>query len=156
MRESGFTLIELMITMVILAILLSLGVPSFQSVIARNNVASAASVLSASLSLARSEAIKRGTTVTVCKSSDGSSCVTSGDWSQGWIMLVTVSNPIRVYQTPAGNVSLGVGPNQITFSAIGQANAAVSFDACKSGVNRKTVELSLSGRVRVAEGSQCS
>jgi type IV fimbrial biogenesis protein FimT len=156
MQQRGFTLIELMITVAILGVLLALAVPSFQGTIARNNVASAASMLSASLSLARSEAVKRGASVTVCKSANASTCVTSGDWSQGWIMFVTAGTPLRVYEPPTGGVTLGVGPNQIVFTATGFANAAASFDACKAGVSRRTVQLSASGRVRVVEGSQCS
>lgn len=156
MQQRGFTLIELLITVAILGVLLALAVPSFQNTIARNNVASAASVLSASISLARSEAVKRGANVTLCKSANLSTCVSSGDWSQGWIMYVTVGVPLRVYEPPPGGVTLGAGPNTIVFSATGSANAATSFDACKPGINRRTVQLSASGRVRVVEGSQCS
>lgn len=87
-REAGVTLIELMVSLVVLVILLMLVAPSFESLMATNKVRSTASELETALAEARSQAIRLGKRVTVCKSSDGSDCTTSGDWSQGWISFV--------------------------------------------------------------------
>ncbi len=87
----GFTLIEFMIALVLLVILVTIAVPSFTSLIERNRITSSLENLYHDLMLARSEAIKRNSRVTMCKSSitdDGSpTCTTSGDWGQGWIVF---------------------------------------------------------------------
>lgn len=83
--SSGFTLIELMVTIALAAILMALAAPSFSATIASNRLSAQTSDLITSLNAARSESIRRGRRVTVCKSVDGSSCATEGDWSTGWI-----------------------------------------------------------------------
>jgi type IV fimbrial biogenesis protein FimT len=83
--ERGYTLIELMITVSILAVLTMVALPSFQEAFLSNRLASFGNTFSASVQLARSEAIKRNARVVLCKSTDGASCTTSGDWAGGWM-----------------------------------------------------------------------
>jgi type IV fimbrial biogenesis protein FimT len=83
----GFTLVELMVTISVLAVLMAVGIPSFQGVIASSRVTTATNDFMATLAQARSNAIRRGARVTVCKSADGATCVTTGGWEQGWIMF---------------------------------------------------------------------
>ncbi|MBB1076173.1 GspH/FimT family pseudopilin [Rhodoferax sp. 4810] len=85
--EGGFTLIELMVTLSVLVVLMALAVPSFQSMMASSNLSSVTNDLMTTLAQARSNAVRRGARVTVCKSANGSQCVTTGDWEQGWIMF---------------------------------------------------------------------
>ncbi len=92
--SSGVTLIELMVSISILAILLAVAVPSFQNFIIDNRLSSYSNALYSSLVLARSEAIKRNKRVVVCKSSDGASC--TGNWEQGWIVFVDTNNDAAV------------------------------------------------------------
>lgn len=87
-RYTGFTLIELIITVAIAAIVLTIGIPSFNATIRQNRLITTTNDFAAALSLARSEAIKRGTRVTLCKSTDGTTCVTTGGYDQGWIVFV--------------------------------------------------------------------
>ncbi len=81
----GFTLVELLVTVVVLAVVLTLGLPALQRTLERNRVTSDANRLVSALHLARSEAVKRGERVLVCPSRDGQTC--GGDWSAGWIVL---------------------------------------------------------------------
>jgi type IV fimbrial biogenesis protein FimT len=90
--SNGFTLIELMITLVIAAILITVGVPSFRDILVRNRVASHQLDLISSLNLARSEAVSRGTLIGVCGRSTATACVTNNDWSGGWLIFVDDDN----------------------------------------------------------------
>ncbi|MEY2684801.1 MAG: hypothetical protein RJA09_1945, partial [Pseudomonadota bacterium] len=69
--QRGVTLIELMITVAIVAILASLAAPSFRDSIVRNRLSSAITDVMTAVNFARSESIKRGRTVTLCRSSNG-------------------------------------------------------------------------------------
>ncbi len=88
----GFTLIELLITVAVLGILSALAGPSFVDLIRNNRVASIASEMAGAINIGRSEAVRRGTTVTICKSANPGastpSCTTSGTWEQGWLVFV--------------------------------------------------------------------
>lgn len=97
-HQRGFSLIELMVTILVAAILLAIAVPSFRDVIHRNEVSSASNELLASMSYARTEAITRGQLVSMCPSSDSASCTATGQaFDPGWI----------VYTYPAGAASAG-------------------------------------------------
>jgi type IV fimbrial biogenesis protein FimT len=88
-QHSGFTLVELMVTIVIMAILAAIALPSFQNLITNTRIVSATNELVADLAMARSEAIKRGAgVVTVCASADGAQCSGATDWSGGRLVFV--------------------------------------------------------------------
>ncbi len=94
----GFTLIEIMIALLLVAIVLTVGVPSLRDFIHNNQAASETNALLAAFNSARGAAIDRGIPVAVCASSNGTSCLNSSgcigtatDWSGGW--LIFVDNP---------------------------------------------------------------
>jgi type IV fimbrial biogenesis protein FimT len=95
-RSSGFTLMELIVTLALAAIVLTLGVPSFQNVIRDDRLATRTNDFVAALQLTRSEAIKRGVRVTLCKSVTGTSCANSGGYEQGWIVFIDPNNNATV------------------------------------------------------------
>lgn len=108
-RQGGFTLVELMITIVVLAVLLSLGIPNFRDFLRNSRMTSAANDLLADIHTARTEAIKRRVAVAVCASDDplaGSpACVAPAATSfRGWIVFVDDANPNAVAATDGNGV----------------------------------------------------
>ncbi|MEN9903641.1 MAG: hypothetical protein RLZZ555_206 [Pseudomonadota bacterium] len=86
--QHGLTLIESIVTLSIVAILASLGAPSFQTLIRSERLTVYSNSMLSTIWLARSEAIKRNARITLCKSADGKSCTTAGDWAQGGLLFV--------------------------------------------------------------------
>lgn len=91
-QESGFTLIEAMIVLVIVAILIGVAAPGFMDLIGNNRMISEVYSLRATLSNARSEALARRAPVVVCPTVDGAACADSDDWSTGYIAFVDTDN----------------------------------------------------------------
>jgi len=92
MKQTGVTLLELMVVLAVSAILLMIGIPSFAAFTSSSRLASATNELVSSLHLARSEAIKRNSRTVICTSATGTSCVASGGWHQGWLVFHDVNN----------------------------------------------------------------
>ena len=102
----GFSLIELIVTLAIAAILVTTAVPSFFGMIQRDRLTTQANDFVSSLSLARAEAASRGQRIVVCKSAGPAynSCATSGGWEQGWIIFADNGDDNYV---PADDAALG-------------------------------------------------
>jgi type IV fimbrial biogenesis protein FimT len=122
-RARGFTLIEMLMTMAIAAILLTIGIPSFRYVTNSNRIAGELNGLLGDLQFARAEAIKEGRTVTVCVSNDGANCANSTTWQSGWIVF---SDPTNVGVVDAGETILRV---QAAFSGSDTFNASNNVSA---------------------------
>jgi type IV fimbrial biogenesis protein FimT len=86
--HTGYTLVELMITLVIGAVLLVLVVPSYKPSVLNSRMSAATTDLLGNLMSARAESVARNNFVTVCKSDDGEDCTVAGNWAQGWITFV--------------------------------------------------------------------
>lgn len=93
-KSAGFTLIELIATVSIAAILMSIAVPSFKTMIESNRLSTGTNELVSAFILARSEALKRSQNVTVCTSTDLTNCAGAGnnDFGQGWIVFQDCNN----------------------------------------------------------------
>jgi type IV fimbrial biogenesis protein FimT len=144
-RSAGFTLLELMLAITVLGILVGIGVPSFTDSIRRNRLTSQTNALVSALAIARSEAVKRGTLVTICPASDAtqSACAGLAQWAaNGWIVFSdtegnvgeididgTLPDDIILQRLPpasAQNVSVvNAGVNFISYRGDGGANMPV-------------------------------
>lgn len=165
-RHDGFTLIELMVTIAVAVVILTLAVPGFRSIIQNNRAATQANDLVTALGLARSEAIKRSLTVSLCPSSDQATCTGGTAWEGGWIVFLDRNgngsrNPdvdpdlddvlLRVHADLDGGSTLA-GPANLSFESAGNAVAAATFqhriDGC-SGDQGRNIDINAAGRVNV-------
>lgn len=137
-RKRGFTLVELVTTLAVAGILISLAVPSFSEVIRNNRLVTQTNDFVTAVNLARSEAIRRSSRVTVCKSSDQVSCAGAGDWDQGWIVFNDV-NGDGVVTNPATNVLRVHGPLSTNVTLRGDANLSAYISYVSTGATQKFV-----------------
>ena len=166
-RAQGFTLIEMIFTVVILAILISLAAPSFSDLVRDQRVKTAVGDVHATLIFARSEAIKRNQFVAVCaKNDDGSGCQNSTDWARGWIVYLdadgngfpgAVSDILRSQDALADITLTGTGTN-VTYQGDGRLRPPAvplpdpAFVASYPTITARCVRLDLSGRPNVQVG----
>lgn len=137
-RQRGFSLTELVMVMAIVAILLAIGVPSYRYIGNSYRMSSEVNGLLGDLMLARAEAIKEGQPVTVCASTNGTTCSGSTAWQNGWIVW---SNPTNAVQPAAGILRLQLkftgttpdtfvannGVSAVTYNREGFATTAAGF-----------------------------
>lgn len=161
-RCDGFTLIELMVTIAVMAILLGIAVPSFNNATLNSKLRSYAYSLSNSATHARGEAIKRNAPVTLCVSSSGTSCGT-GSWEQGWIVLFDRSEddggPLVLHRQESLPTDLKVieedDNDEITFRSTGVGATLSAFTVCRAtptpGNRKFMVSISATGRAEVRD-----
>lgn len=139
---AGFTLIELVVTVAILAILASLAAPSFREILTAQRVRSTAYGIVSDLTLARSEALKRGADVTLTPA-------ISTNWASGWNVKVVSTTEVLSAQ---GGVGTGVvfttSPASVTFDRNGRINSAtiVRFQLSDASARKRCISLDPSGR----------
>jgi type IV fimbrial biogenesis protein FimT len=138
-RQAGFTLTEMLVVTAIVAILLSIGVPSYRYITNSYRMSSEANNLLGDLMYARGEAIKEGNGVTACASSDGATCSGSASWQNGWLVFsnaAAAANPaagtiLRVQNKFTGTTPdtfvAASGISAITYSREGFATTAAGF-----------------------------
>ena len=157
---SGFTLVELMVTLILLVILVSLGVPSFRTYTANSATTDAANIMLGAINQARHEAVTRGLAVCLCQSDDGSSCGDSTAWQSGWILIERAcSSPSEILgvQPPIGRATIVGGTAAIDFTSRGYVlgNLVAFTVSAPQGTRTRHVCVSRIGLAQVQEAS-CS
>ncbi len=157
-RNLGFTLVELMVTLAVLVILISIAIPSFMNMIQNSRSAALANSIVIALNVARSEAVKRNALVNLCPSSDGATCMAAPlDWTVGWIAQQNAGAAVQVWGAPdAGAViTQAGGATAIQFDGSGLMRlpaAAVTMTSrypdC-TGQQQRQIQISITGRVSV-------
>lgn len=126
--SQGFTLTEISITLAVMGIVLGLATPSFTGLILDTRLSTHLNTLVSDFNLARSEAIKRNSQVVICKSHDGTSCVRSGGWEQGWLLFAdTNCNRYREASEPLIHVAEQAIQTTIHYSAFGSRHYVVYY-----------------------------
>lgn len=150
-RKSGFSLVELMVVIVVMAVLAAIAYPSFRDLIATQRIRAAASALYESLLLARSEAIKRNNVVTLS--------VNSGSLASGWNVVLADGTTVVRAQEAFDAVTFTPTSPSLAYSALGRltSGAQTTVTVTSSDTSRQwTVRADPSGRVCVVEGgSSC-
>ena len=151
-RCDGFTLIELMIAIVVLSILVGIGVPSYRTMVNNSRVTSQVNDFVTSLSIARSEAIKSGSSVSVTAA--------DGDWTNGWTInasdgtLLRTESAIKNYSTLVAED----GTTSITYDSRGfnSSGSAVTLNLCNTNANSdRQVSITPGGRVNMDSHYDC-
>lgn len=166
---SGVTLIELMVTLTVASILVTVGVPSFRTFVQDNRRSSQVYSLIRALQSARSDAITRQVPVTVCPgiatSATTGSCTNTTAWgNKGWIVFVDKTSPIGsassdelLHVFPAlegGNKLIALlGKNYITYEPNGLSDTSGSFTLCdeRGADYSRGIEVTATGQVRPSD-----
>ena len=171
--STGFTLIELLIIVVIIGISLSLALPGFQGMIQRNRMATQVNDFLLAINMARSEAMRRGSAVTIQSADNGAQSVdefgngycvqlgipgASGFSTSCTYVAARCASPqttgciLRQFEPLSGNATLNSVENvgAITFGALGQLDATTirSVDMCDTGTDGRRIRIALVGRAK--------
>lgn len=155
----GFTLVEMLVTVAVIGIIMAVGVPSMTSFLASRAAVANAEELAEALRFARSEAVKRGTQITVCSSDTSKTeptCSNSKSWMSGWIVDMS-GKTLRVQNIVRAMKSLDGGTEAVTFESNGIASSgATNFVFKPVGEDRddsiRTVSLNIQGQVSITKG----
>lgn len=174
-RTGGFTLIETMTALAIVAITATIGLPAFNGVLQRTRTTTALHLLTSTLASARSTAVMRRQPVSVCPSRDQRSCRSDGVWEQGWIVFVdaqrtgqpgSAADILRVAEALNGNLILRAttGRDRARFQPDGRSTGStLTLTLCSAAEQRRPlsqIKLNNWGRARTLRtpesGADCA
>lgn len=172
-RQQGLTLIELMTVLVIGGILMGVAIPSLRTFIQNNRMVAHTNDFIADLSFARSEAIKRGRDITICKADPNAAsptCSNAGNnWSGGWVVFIEPPSPavkgtidageeiLRIHERLSGSDTTMVASNNLAnfffYSRTGMASitAAGQWTLCDERRNPfgRVIAMETTGRASI-------
>ncbi|WP_090686587.1 GspH/FimT family pseudopilin [Paraburkholderia phenazinium] len=171
--RGGFTLIETLVVVALLAVIAVMATPSLVAWHVRDQVDARARVLLSTLSYARSEAVRRGARVTVCRVDASRRCLASGqacragvaDWSCGWAVMVERTGTPMILRAQAELAAVSIAGTQTNLTFTPPAGQLIgsfrSFDiaphfpsgATQGELWRRCIRIAAGGRPRIADGA---
>jgi type IV fimbrial biogenesis protein FimT len=158
-RTRAFTLYELLITLALVAILVTIGLPSFSVLAAKSRQTAEINALFHAFHQARKESVMRHRVVSLCPSQDGQTCARSRDWSGGWLLFFDPAGTgwpgDGIVTRHAVAKTVKVTANRRVFTARGTrkrtTNGTFVFCDQRGRIAAKALVISYTGRPRVAE-----
>jgi type IV fimbrial biogenesis protein FimT len=161
-EQAGFTLIELLVAVAVIGILAMIAAPAMTALVNSSRINGQTEELVTSLQLARGEAVRRNTRVTVCPSADGTTCAASTSWAR-WIvhgMDNTAATPVDdVIRDSSASASVQVsGPAAgVVFKPSGLIDSQQALNVClpttKPADNQRVLNVMISGVVSVSKAN---
>lgn len=161
-QQTGFTALELIVTMTIVAILLATGIPAFKNYSWNLRMKTAMDMLQADLNLARGRAISHNTRTVICPASTSDDCSGQTAWQDGWIVFADLNadrskqkgEPLlkRAGAVAMLNISSSSSRSNLRFYPNGSApgsNASILFCDSRGATEAGTITVSNSGRIRL-------
>lgn len=160
----GYSLVGLLVSLTITAILLGIGIPSMAGLIQNNRMTTQLNSFRTELNYARTEAIQHNLNVIICTSPDEQHCSADHDWHEGWIVFIDNDNDHRytdadVLLRSHGPISSGIQINYygsgfghyVAFRGIGTTSTNGTFRFCDANnpASARALVINLAGRVRV-------
>jgi prepilin-type N-terminal cleavage/methylation domain-containing protein len=157
--QGGFTIVELMVTLAIAAIIISIAAPSFKAIIDNNRVTTATNDFTASIALAKTEAVKRNTNAQIIP--------TDGDWNAGYRIGIDLNDcdftdtvdevELKIVAAPPSGVTIDSDLTKVEYRPLGGITNAgseqtIQFDADYACT--RTITLSTSGTNTISKQSQ--
>lgn len=164
-QQHGFTLLELMTAVTVLAVLAAIATPSFKQFSANSRISATANSIVTALAIARSEALRQSTLVTICPASDATdtACGTSADWKNGWIVFRDGSGTpgqldgtdilLKAWPAPSNGINVTTATDYLQFDARGlnarrQAATLTAASADCTGNNKSQILVTAIGSVQ--------
>ena len=161
-HQQGFTALELIVTMAIIAVLLTAGVPAFENYTLNLRMKTAMDQLQTDLNLARGHAISHNSKTVICPTGDGNECSGQPVWQDGWIVFTDINNdrqkqdsePLLKYSGALArlNISSASSRTSLRFYPNGSAPGSnITFRFCdrRGATHAGTITVSNSGRIRL-------
>ena len=159
----GFSLIELMVAIAILAILASIAAPAMQNMIVQSRLTSQTNELISAVQFARGEAIKRNQTIRLCSAASAGATSCGGSWEH-WVVLNANNTVLRQGSLPSNlKLSSTFNANTLGFAPTGLTNvtpdSADSLSLCSptgNGDTTRTIQVRLAGGTAIKKSAGCS
>ena len=161
-HSRGFGLLELVVTIVIVATLLVLALPSFSRTLARSRQTAELNALFHAFYLARKESVRRQRLVSLCPVADSASCSEGADWSRGWLLFENTDRdepperdtgePVILVHRTSGEMQISANRRGFTSRGIRKRATNGTFVVCdaENRIPAKALVVSYTGRPRVA------